>query len=321
VIRYTRSVPGVASEPAAHEWSSLLFERTKSQIPGAPEAPPTYTYPQFDLVGDDVLLTWRDGSSDNGRQALLRYDENAAGTWSFLGRFTDNLGGTYDGGFGSSTSRYGYIHGFTADPASGDLAITLSWREQTSAWCPGTEAVGNHDLGYAVSGDGGLTWQNNAGATVATTTTGDTAGTITPFSPGIVVEPIGINTGLINQEIQAFDSEGQLHVVTSRVPDEDLGPDGCADNFYPDRAALARPYHHWREARGNLAHDAPAVPQRQRRADQDRLRLGRQRVRRPPRRPDRRRQPRQRMDRLAARLRRPRGRERQRADRRPSARP
>jgi BNR repeat-containing family member/F5/8 type C domain len=250
VIRYTRSIPGVASEPAAHEWSSLLFERTKSQIPGAPGAPPTYTYPQFELAGDDVLLTWRDGSSDNGRQALLRYDENALGTWSFLGRFTHNLGGTYNGGFGSSTSRYGYIHGFTADPASGELAITLSWREQTSAWCPGTEAVGNHDLGYAVSDDGGLTWRNNAGATVATTTTGDTVGTITPFSPGIVVEPIGINTGLINQETQAFDSEGQLHVVTSRVPDEDLGPDNCAGDFYPDRAALARPYHHWRDAAG-----------------------------------------------------------------------
>lgn len=250
VIRYTRSVPVVASEPAAHEWSSLLFERTKPQIPGAPEAPPTYTYPQFELVGDDVLLTWRDGGSDNGRQALLRYDENAAGTWSFLGRFTHNLGGPYDGGFGVSSSRYGYIHGFTADPAGDDLAITLSWREQTSAWCPGVEAVGNHDLGYAVSGDGGLTWLNNAGTMVATTTTGDTAGTITPFTPGIVVEPIGINTGLINQEGQAFDSEGRLHVITSRIPDEDLGPDGCADNFYPDRAALARPYHHWRDAEG-----------------------------------------------------------------------
>jgi hypothetical protein len=249
VIRYTRSVPGVASEPAAHEWSSLLFERTKPQIPGAPAAPPTYTYPQFELVGDDVLLTWRDGSSDNGRQALLRYDENSTGTWTFLGRFTHNLG-TYTGDFGSSAGRYGYLHGFTADPASGELAITLSWREQASAWCPGVEAVGNHDLGYAVSADGGLTWQNNLGATVATTTTGDTAGTITSFSPGIVVEPIGINSGLINQETQAFDSQGRLHVITSRVPDEDLGPDGCADNFYPDRAALARPHHHWRDADG-----------------------------------------------------------------------
>jgi hypothetical protein len=250
VIRYTRSVPGVASEPAAHEWSSLLFERTKAQIPGAPAAPPTYTYPQFELVGDDVLLTWRDGSSDNGRQALLRYDENAAGTWSFLGRFTHNLGGTYNGGFGDSTSRYGYIHGFTADPTSGNVAIALSWREQTSAWCTGTEAVGNHDLGYAVSEDGGLTWQNNSGALVATTTTGDTSGTITPFTPGIVVEPIGINAGLINQETQAFDSEGRLHLLTSRIPDEDLGPDNCAGEFYPDRAAFARPYHHWRDAAG-----------------------------------------------------------------------
>ena len=248
-IRYTRSVPGVATDPEAVDWSSLLFERTKTELPGAPDAPVTYTYPQFEIVGDDVLLTWRDGSSDNGRQALLRYDANAAGTWTFLGRFTHNLGGTYDGGHGTSTTRYGYIHGFSVDPGSGDLAITLSWREQGNAWCTGPEAVGNHDLGYAVSDDGGLTWRNNDGDVVAETTLGSTAETITPFSDGILVEEIGINKGLINQETQSFDSEGRLHVVTSRVPDEDITGD-CVGDFYPDRAALATPYHHWRDDDG-----------------------------------------------------------------------
>ena len=248
-VRYTRTIPGVLDDPGGHEWSSLLFDRIHVLFPGAAGAPQTFTYPQFENVGDETLLTWRDGSTDNGRQALLRYNDDPEGTWTFLGRFTHNAGGTYNGGFGNSTSRYGYLHGFTADPASGDLAVTLSWREQSSAWCTGPLAVGNHDLGYAVSRDGGLSWLSNAGAPLATTTLGGTAGVITPFSPGVVVEPIPINHGLINQEAQAFDSQGRLHVVTSRVPEEDIAG-GCVGDFYAERAASATPYHHWRDAEG-----------------------------------------------------------------------
>jgi uncharacterized repeat protein (TIGR01451 family) len=244
-VRYTRTVPGVLDHPGLVTWSSRLFEPVANEFPGAPLTNPTFTYPQFENVGEQTLLTWRSGSTDNGRQLLLRYNDDAAGTWTVLGRFTHNAGQAYDGGFGTSASRYGYIHGFSADAAGEQLAVTLSWREQQNAWCEGPLAVGNHDLGYAVSGDGGLTWRNNAGGLVATTTTADTTGTITPFSPGIVVAPIGINKGLINQETQAFDSAGRLHVVTSRVPDEDIAGN-CVGDFYPERSLNATPYHHWR---------------------------------------------------------------------------
>jgi len=251
-VRYTRTVPGVLDHPELVTWSSRLFDTVKFEFPGAAivnPTNPTFTYPQFENVGGRTLLTWRSGSTDNGRQLLLRYNDDAAGTWTFLGRFTHNAGGPYDGGFGISNSRYGYIHGFSADPAGAQLAVTMSWREQGAAWCEGPVAVGNHDLGYAVSSDGGLNWRNNAGGLVATATTGDTSGTITPFTPGIVVEPIGINKGLINQETQSFDSAGRLHVVTSRVPDEDIAAD-CVGDFYPERAANATPYHHWRDTAG-----------------------------------------------------------------------
>ena len=248
-VRYTRTIPGVLDDPEGFEWSSLLFDRIHVLFPGAAGAPQTFTYPQFENVDGQTLLTWRDGSTNSGRQALLRYNDDPAGTWTFLGRFTHNAGGTYSSGFGSSTSRYGYIHGFTADPQSGELAVTLSWREQNAAWCDAAIGVGNHDLGYAVSSDGGLHWTNNSGAPVATTTLGGTAATITPFTPGIVIAPIPINKGLINQETQSFDSEGRLHVITSRVPDEDISGD-CVADFYPERAANAVPYHHWRDAAG-----------------------------------------------------------------------
>lgn len=248
-VRYTRTIPGVLDDPEAHEWSSLLFDRIHVLFPGAADGPRTFTYPQFENIGDTTLLTWRDGITNDGRQAVLRYNNDADGTWSFLGRFSHNAGGTYNGGFGNSASRYGYIHGFTADPASGDLAVTFSWREQNAAWCNSSTGVGNHDLGYTVSKDGGRTWLNNGGDTVARTTLGGTAGTITPFTQGIVVEEIGINKGLINQEAQAFDSQGRLHVMTSRVPDADI-VGNCVADFYGERAAKAKPYHHWRDESG-----------------------------------------------------------------------
>jgi hypothetical protein len=244
-IRYTRSVSGVADTPEGVQWSSRLFEATKTTFPGAPAAPVTFSYPQFEQVQGQTLLTYRDGSTDNGRQVLLRYNNDPDGTWSFLGRFTSNAG-VYQSPYGTSTSRYAYLHGFTASP-TGELAITMTWREQGSAWCA-SGAVGNHDLGYAVSPDGGMTWLNNAGETIGRID--PAAGMISVHSPGVVVRDIPINVGMINQETQAFDSKGRLHVVTSRVPDEDLPEDGCVANFYAQRAMLARPYHHWRDADG-----------------------------------------------------------------------
>jgi hypothetical protein len=244
-IRYTRSIPGVANKPARFEWSSRLFERTKTSLPGAPDAPASYTYPQFEYVRGDVLLTWRDGGSDNGRQALLRYDENEAGTWTYLGLFTSGSG-TYTSPWGTSTSRYGYLHGFTANPVNGNLEIAFTWREQGSAWCA-PNGVGNHDTGYAYSPDGGFTWHNNDGEVIGRLGTSD----LISIDDEHVVEEIPINVGLMNQEAQAFDSQGRLHVMTSRVPERDLDElGGCVTDFYPDRARLARPYHSWRDHDG-----------------------------------------------------------------------
>lgn len=244
-IRYTRSVPGVADRPGHVDWSSRLFERTKNALPGAPEAPVTWSYPQFEQVQGRTLLTYRDGSTDNGRQLLLRYDDNAEGTWSLVGRFTDSQG-TYTSQYGTSTSRYGYLHGFSANPVNGNLEISFTWREQGRAWCTPT-SVGNHDLGYAFSADGGMTWQNNSGTVIGQTGTSDLISVADPH----VVEEIPLDRGMMNQEAQAFDSRGRLHVMTSRVPDRDLAQlGGCVRDFYPNRRALARPYHHWRDADG-----------------------------------------------------------------------
>ena len=89
----------------------------------------------------------------------------------------------------------------------------LASSPSTSAWCSPT-GLGNHDLGYARSPDGGITWLNNDGVKIGETGTSDL---ISIDDPHVVV-PIAINRGLINQETQAFDGEGRLHVRPEEGP-------------------------------------------------------------------------------------------------------
>ncbi|MEU6745428.1 BNR-4 repeat-containing protein [Spirillospora sp. NPDC046719] len=245
MARYIRSVPGLADGKA--QWSSRSFEPVAAALPGAPTAPDWWTYPQFERVKGELLLTWRDGTSLGGGQALARYDADKAGTWTYLGTFSSPEG-TYSSRFGSSNARYGYLHGFGANPVTGDLEITWAWREDATAQdprCPG--AAANRDLGYARSTDGGRTWKNNAGEVIGRTGTDDV---ITADDAQVVVE-IPINQGMINQETQAFDSGGRIHVVTSQLNDEDLAAiGGCLTDYYAQRAGYAHPVHHWRDGDG-----------------------------------------------------------------------
>jgi hypothetical protein len=245
-IRYTRTRAGVADRPSDVEWtSSRLFEHVHTSWPGAPDAPTSLTYPRFELVRDRMLLTYRKGRSADGEQVLLRYDDSRAGTWTHLGSYTSRRG-RYASPYGTSTHRSAYLHGFTADPRSGDLAITWTWREDPRIWCT-RAGIGNHDIGYAVSHDSGTTWNNNAGRVIGRTGTNDSIGIDDPH----VVLPIPIGHGLINQEAQAFDHRGRLHVMSSRVPASVVAQrGGCVRDFYPERRRFARPYHAWRDNAG-----------------------------------------------------------------------
>ena len=250
-VRYVRSVPGVST--GAAPWASTSFEPVAAQLPGAENAPRSWTYPTFERFGDDLLLTWRLGSAVRGRQALARYDPDRGGSWRYLGTFTGH-GGEWSNTHGTSTSRYAYLHGFGRNPVSGDLEITWTWREQQVAQdprCP--EAPANRDLSYARSRDGGLTWLNDAGSVIGRTGTSDV---ITTDDVQVVV-PIAVETGMINQESQAFDSAGRLHVITSQVDDATLASvGGClTGDYYAGRAAYAHPVHHWRDGGG--WHSAP----------------------------------------------------------------
>lgn len=102
------------------------------------------TYPQFHLLPDgDLLFLYRDGSSGNGSLVLNRY-ATATGHWSTI---QSNL---IDGE--NQRSPYWDL----AVDAAGTLHLAWIWRESP-------DVASNHDLAYARSTDGGVTWKKTDG--------------------------------------------------------------------------------------------------------------------------------------------------------------
>lgn len=102
------------------------------------------TYPEFyKLPGGDILFFYRDGGSGNGNLVLNRYNLKSK-TWR---RIQANL---IDG----EGQRNAYWQ--VAIDAKGVLYLSWVWRETP-------DVASNHDLCYACSKDGGLTWEKSSG--------------------------------------------------------------------------------------------------------------------------------------------------------------
>ena len=102
------------------------------------------TYPEFYSMPDgDLLFLYRDGASGNGNLMLNRWDL-ATRAWH---RVQDGL---LDG----EGQRNAYWQ-FARD-ATGGLHLSWVWRETG-------DVATNHDLGYARSSDGGVTWTRSTG--------------------------------------------------------------------------------------------------------------------------------------------------------------
>ncbi|RYG22091.1 MAG: neuraminidase [Chitinophagaceae bacterium] len=102
------------------------------------------SYPEFyKLANGDVLFLYRDGGSGNGNLMINRYDLKAQ-SWK---RIQDNL---IDG----EGKRNAYVQ--TTIDVKGAIHLSWVWRETP-------DVASNHDLCYAKSDDGGLTWQKSDG--------------------------------------------------------------------------------------------------------------------------------------------------------------
>jgi BNR repeat-containing family member len=229
---YVKSAAGLLDSPATTAWTASAFGAVQTTLDGL-ALTSQFTYPQFIATPEGRLqLSHRAGISGNGRNALAEYDGSvwtAPGEWS-------GATGTYTSSHGSSTARNMYLHGIDYD-RGGRLHAFFTWREQNAAVMCSSGGITNHDTGYVYSTDRGRTWRNDAGTLVATTGTTDT---VSVTDPGLVVDPLGPDHSLMNQESQATDSAGLPHAIISYVPGR-FGQ--CTTDYVADRTAGGRAFH------------------------------------------------------------------------------
>lgn len=234
ILRYRRSVPGLATH-SDHLWgsSSLLAEQASLVSGGPPLA--AFTYPLFiDQPDGSLLLAYRTGSTNAGSNWIARYSP-LAGSYAapVLVSVRDGTysGPSNNGGNFTSTSRNAYTNGLDFAP-DGSLHYTFTWRENVVA--------SNHDVCHAYSTDGGITWRNSAGTQVADTSLGQA---LRVDTPGLVVVPLDGRQQLINQQAQTVDAQGRLHVLVYHRRQEPgfAWQSGQSPFFGPTTTA----YHHY----------------------------------------------------------------------------
>jgi hypothetical protein len=227
-IHYVKSAPGLASHGGP--WSASRFGPVQRTLDGVDLG--GISYPQFVVTPENKLqFSYRTGGSGNGTNELAEYDD---GTWHKLGKWSSATG-SYTANGATSTTRNMYLHGITYG-RNGRLYAAFTWREgdQKVLCAPG--GLDNHDTGYVYSDDRGRTWRNNAGQQVGTTG----GEQVSIDSPGLVVDPMGVDRGLMNQESEAIDSSGRPHVIISYVPED---AKKCVTSYQADRTAYGRAFH------------------------------------------------------------------------------
>lgn len=144
------------------------------------------TYPEFYRMPDGSLLFfYRDGSSGNGNLVINKY-HLAEQNWSVL---QDNL---IDG----EKSRNAYWQACV--DSKGYIHLSWVWRESP-------DVASNHDLCYAVSKDGGNSWEKSTGKKYLTTITQATAE---------IICVIPQRSELINQTSMYADEQGRIFIAT-----------------------------------------------------------------------------------------------------------
>ncbi|MFJ6675111.1 BNR repeat-containing protein [Actinosynnema sp. NPDC091369] len=228
-VFYVKSVAGLTTSPLP--WTSAAFGPVRRTLDGVELG--EVTYPQFVATPEgDLQLGYRTGCSGNGVNELAEYRD---GAWTRLGAWSSAVG-DYTGPNGVvSTTRNMYLHGLDYDRA-GRLHAAFTWREGDSGVLCAPGGLANHDTGYVRSDDRGRTWRTSAGTVVATT--GGTP--VHVSSPGTLIDHLGPDHALMNQESQGVDSTGTPHVVISCVP-ERLVP--RVSDYSAQRARFARTFH------------------------------------------------------------------------------
>jgi hypothetical protein len=243
-VFYVKSEAGLVSAPSTRTWAATRFGSVQRTLDGVDIS--AITYPQFVVTPERRLqLSYRTGASGVGTNEFAEYDGTS---WRKLGKWTSSTGSWTAPNGVTSTIRNMYLHGLTYD-RNGRLHAAFTWREGNSGVMCNSGGLTNHDTGYVYSDDRGRTWRNNTGTAVSKPVT---------VSQSLVVDPLGPNHGLMNQESQAVDATGAPHVVISYVPGRFTQ---CVTAYAADRTRWARTFHLVRNANGSWTkREVPVAP-------------------------------------------------------------
>jgi hypothetical protein len=151
------------------------------------------SYPEFyRFANGNLLFAYRDGGSGNGNLVLNKYDLKSK-KWS---RLHNNL---IDG----EGKRNAYWQLFVDN--KNWIHISWVWRETP-------DVKTNHDMCYACSKDGGITWETSKGNSY-----------VLPITAAMaeIISPITQNSNLINQTSMTADKEGNPYIATYFKTKED----------------------------------------------------------------------------------------------------
>ncbi|KAI0203677.1 hypothetical protein F4808DRAFT_457942 [Astrocystis sublimbata] len=249
VLRYRHSVVGVATSPnEISSWDRELFTTTQSSLPGlsSPETDELLsyiTYPRFVAWGLDLLFTFRTGKAGLGDDHLCVYtatdNTDTAKTSKTGNSKKDTYGYKFLGTHLKGVLNNPYIHGLDVSPSppSNENNPTLHTTWVYRAFVPydgwddpldtkhktqagPNSAFNNHDICYAWSADdgGGAAWRNSNNTVIADLGKGES---ILPSAEGITAFEIPKGSGLTNQEAQAVDYDGGVHVLNRDSLDDD----------------------------------------------------------------------------------------------------
>ncbi|WP_338764127.1 BNR repeat-containing protein [Massilia sp. METH4] len=172
-LRYARGVAPHALALGAEEPMTGRDERS-------------VTYPEFHpLAGGAMLFLYRDGGSGRGNLVVNRYDPSSR-RWT---RLHDNL-----------ISGEGRRNAYWQAAVDGQGTVHVSW-----TWRESPDVASNHDIAYARSRDGGVTWEDSTGRRLALPVTEATAE---------VAARVPRNSELINQTAMAADGAGRPYIAT-----------------------------------------------------------------------------------------------------------
>ena len=144
------------------------------------------TYPDFYKMPDgNLLFLYRDGSSGNGNLVIDRYDTKKKQWTQMQSDLIDGQGGR---------------NAYWQACIDGGGRVHLSW-----VWRESPDVGSNHDICYARSADGGLTWERSDGRKYRLPITAATAE---------YAWRVPMHSGLMNQTSMCADAGGKPYIAT-----------------------------------------------------------------------------------------------------------